>query len=187
MTIRTSLRTRQARVRTEPDGGEKYDFGGKRFTGGVWRDRIVEAGRLPPASEKFTRCRRERVLSVHRMSRVLSFARLPEAAVLALAAALLCTAVGAGYAASKPAASDTASGARTFRLSVSADAMAAAPACAMRMPFYFAARHGHYPSLMFVPPPVSAIHVRLPLLTVAPASISSPVAAPEAPPPRLLR
>jgi hypothetical protein len=161
--------------------------GGRRFTGGAERDRIVEAGRFPPASGKFTRCRRERVLSVHRMSRVLSFAHLPEAAVLALAAALLCTAVGAGYAAGKPAAPDTASGARAFSFSAWADATGAAPACATSTPFFSPARHGHYPSLMFVPPPTAAIHVQLPLLTVAPASITSPVAAPEAPPPRLLR
>ena len=117
---------------------------------------------------------------MHRTSYLLSFGRLPEAALLALAAVLLCTAVGVGYAAGNPAAPDAIPGARTFHFSASADSTAAAP-----LSFYCAAGHGHRPNIAFALPPLAAIHIQLPLLAVALAPIPSAVATFDPPPPKL--
>ena len=117
---------------------------------------------------------------MQRISNLLSFGRLPEAALLALAAALLCTVVGVGYAAGKPAASDAIPGARTFQCSASADSTAVVPVSS-----YCPVSHGHRPNIAFVLPPLGAIHIQLPLLAVALPPIPSTLAPFDPPPPKL--
>jgi hypothetical protein len=120
---------------------------------------------------------------MYRIGRISSSARLPEAGVLALAAALLCATVAAGYAVAKPAASNTASAARPFRFSVYAYTRQTTPALVTPL----GSSYVHHPSLMLVVSLLAIVHVRLLPLTAAPPPITSAIATPDPPPPRFHR